>query len=93
MTAELFVIVTFPLLMSCVSVAIHSRVELLASGWGATRYLPSSAEVSDLVVRVIDSPGLIHEFVGGACSRIRLLVTLVSEGVIRLASGVVVVSA
>ena len=40
------------------------------------RYWPSHMGVSGLVVRVIDSPGLSHVLVGGACSRIRLLTTL-----------------
>ena len=75
MIAELFVMVTFPSLISWVPVVIHSWVEPLASGWGAMRYLPSHMGVSGLVDRVIDSPGLSHVLVGGACSRIRLLTT------------------
>ena len=76
MTAESFVMVSVPSVISWVFVEIQSIVEAFAYGWGATRYLPSQAGVSVVAVRVMDSPGLSHVLVGGACSEIRLHVTL-----------------
>ena len=76
MTAESLVMVTVPSVISWVLVEIQSIVEALASGWGATRYLPSHAGVSVFVVKVMDSPGFSQVLVGGACSRIRLHVIL-----------------
>ena len=47
-------------------------MDILASGWGATMYLPSLAGVSAAAVSVMDSPGLSHVLTGGACSEMRL---------------------
>ena len=52
------------------------------------RYLPSSMGVPGLVVRVMDSPGLSHVLVGGACNRMRLLTTLGPGAVIAFACDV-----
>ena len=88
MMAVLFVIVTVPSFISCVPVAIHSWVELLASGWGAMRHLPLFMCEPGFEVNVIDSPGFSQVLVDGACSRMRLLIILVPEVVIALARGV-----
>ena len=66
---------------------IHSWVELFASRWGAMRHLPLSMCAPGFEVSVMDSPGVIQVLLVGACSRIRLLITLVSEVVIALARG------
>merc|ERR1712055_184391 len=86
-TAELFVMVTVPFVMSWVPVVIHSWVELFASGWGAMRHLPLSMCAPGFEVSVMDSPGVIQVLLVGACSRIRLCTILVSEVVIALALG------
>ena len=84
----LFVLVILPSFISCVSVMIHSWVELLASGWGAMRHLPLVMCDPGFVVSVINSPGFIQVLEDGACSRMRLLIILVSVVVIALACGV-----
>ena len=77
-----------PFDISWVLVEIQSIVDILASGWGATMYLPSLAGVLVAAVSVIDSPGLSQVLVDGACSRMRLLTTLGPEVVIVLACDV-----
>ena len=68
--------VIVPSVISWVLVEIQSIVDTFASGWGATRYLPSQAGVLVAAVRVMDSPGLCHVLTGGACSEMRLHATL-----------------
>ena len=80
MIAESFVMVTVPSCISCVFVEIHSFVIAFASGWGATTHLPFMAGVSAAVVRVIDSPGFSHVFVGGARRVMRMCVRSMISG-------------
>ena len=81
MMAQSLAIVTCPSIILWVLVEIQSLVQPFASGWGATRYLPSHMGVSLLVVRVMDSPWLSQVLVGGACNRARLHMILGIETV------------